>query len=70
MRREVGDLTRGLRAVGATELGRVVVAGFLQSWESMGEGSKHWLVKEGGQTGAVSFIDGRGDDGSTWEGHR
>jgi hypothetical protein len=32
MRREVGDLTRGLRAVGATELGRVMVAGFLQSW--------------------------------------
>jgi hypothetical protein len=34
----------------------------------MGEGSKDQPVTEGGQTGAVSFIDGRGDDGSAREG--
>jgi hypothetical protein len=34
----------------------------------MGEGSKDEPVTEGGQMGAVSFIDGRGDDGSAREG--
>jgi hypothetical protein len=30
-----------LCAVGATGVGRATVAGFLQTWASMGEGSKH-----------------------------
>jgi hypothetical protein len=56
--------------VGATRVGCATVAGFLQTWASMGEGSKDRPVMEGGQMGAVSFVDGRGDDGSAWEGPR
>jgi hypothetical protein len=50
--------------VGPTRIGHATVADFLQTWASTGEGSKDWPVMEGGQTGALSFIDGRGDDGS------
>jgi hypothetical protein len=35
------------------------VVGFLQTWASMGEGSKDRSVTEGGQTGVVSFVGGR-----------
>jgi hypothetical protein len=54
--------------VGAIGVGCAMVAGFLQTWASTGEGSKDRLVTEGGQTDAVSFVDGRGDDGSVREG--
>jgi hypothetical protein len=53
---------------GATGVRCATMVGFLQTWTSMGEGSKDQPVTEGGQTGAVSFIDGRGDDGSAREG--
>jgi hypothetical protein len=46
------------------------VASFLQTWALTGEGSKDRLATESGQTGAMSFVDGRGDNGSTWEGLR
>jgi hypothetical protein len=46
------------------------VAGFLQTWASTREGLKDWPVTIGGQTGAVSFVDDRGDDGLVWEGLR
>jgi hypothetical protein len=46
------------------------VAGFLQTWASTREGSKDWPVTIGGQTGVVSFVDDRGDDGLVWEGLR
>jgi hypothetical protein len=65
-----GTYVGGLRVAGAIGVGRVTVAGFVQTWASIGEGSKDRLVMDGGQTGAVSFVDGRGDDGSAWEGLR
>jgi hypothetical protein len=64
----LGTYLRGLWAVGAIGVGRAMVVGFLQSWASTGEGSKDRSVMEGGQTGAVSFVDGWGDDGLAREG--
>jgi hypothetical protein len=53
-----------------TGVWRATVAGFLQTLALTGEGSKDRLVMESGQIGAVSFVDGRGDDGSAREGLR
>jgi hypothetical protein len=65
-----GTYLGGLQAVGATGVGHATVAGLLQTWASTGEGSMDRSVTEGGQTGVVSFVDGRGNDGSTREGLR
>jgi hypothetical protein len=58
----------GLWEVGPIGVGCATVAGFLQTWASMAEGSKDGPVMEGGQMGAVSFVDGWGDDCSAREG--
>jgi hypothetical protein len=63
-----GTYLGGLQAAGATGVGRVTVVDFLQTWALMGEGSKDRLMTEGGQMSAVSFVDGRGGDGSVREG--
>jgi hypothetical protein len=55
---------------GATGVGRATVADFLQTWASTGGGSKDRPAMKSGQMGEVSFIDGRGDDGSAREGLR
>jgi hypothetical protein len=47
-----------------------MAAGFLQTWVPTGEGFKDRPVTESGQIGAVSFVDGRDDDGLAWEGLR
>jgi hypothetical protein len=65
-----GTYLGGLRAAEETGVGRAMVVDFLETWASTGEGSKDRPVTEGGQTGAVSLVDGRGDDGSAWEGFR
>jgi hypothetical protein len=65
-----GTYLRGLWTAGATGVGHVIVADFLQTWASMGEGSKDRPAMESSQTGAVSFIDGWGDDGLAREGLR
>jgi hypothetical protein len=65
-----GTYLGGLRAAEETGVGHAMVADFLQTWASTGEGSKDRPVTEGGHTGAVSLVDGRGDDGSAREGLR
>jgi hypothetical protein len=65
-----GTYLGGLQAAEETGAGRAMVADFLQTWASTGEGSKDRPVTEGGQTGSVSLVDGWGDDGSAREGLR